>query len=203
MRGVFPGDTPRDKSVWSRAEGEAAMPKVPGKGKPPPPVPEAVEAEAEEPEEEGEAEAVEDFEGYFPPVERQDDDDGGGGALRPRVWSPVGIAWVPAAASDAQFERRTETIVENERAAKRTYQVSQLAAQLSNASAPTALVICLHGYLQTSAWACANLCEPWAAEYGYLSVCPQGYAVGGGAGTVGWGWNANESAVAKSRTACL
>ena len=162
------------------------MPKDPGKGKPLPEPAEEATPPAVTPEPVDEPEP--DFDGYFPPSEDGRKDGS-------RAWSPTPIPIGPSWREDGVFVRRTETIIENSRTAIRTFQISQLASQLQNgtaARAPSALLICLHGYLQTSAWACANVCEPWAVELGYLSVCPQGYAVGGGANNLGWGWNSND-----------
>ena len=151
------------------------MPKDPGKGKPLPEAAEEAAPPALTPEPVDSPEPH--FDGYFPPSEDGRKDGS-------RAWSPTPIPIGPSWREDGVFVRRTETIIENSRTAIRTFQISQLASQLQNgtaARAPSALRICLHGYLQTAAWACANVCEPWAVELGYLSVCPQGYADGAGA----------------------
>ena len=65
---------------------------------------------------------------------------------------------------------------------------------------PTALVICLHGWTQTSEYACKHFCRPYAERFGYLSACPQGLGVATNwcklptkackdAGTTGWNTN--------------
>ena len=42
-----------------------------------------------------------------------------------------------------------------------------------NMHRPKALVLCLHGWDSTSSWACGSMCQPHAAELGYIAICPQ------------------------------